>query len=405
MLTFDTFNLYLFVFVVYISILFGVFWIFLYLKHRRFVYENINGKEIPLTMIIPAHNEEKHLKKCVESIKEQNYEERVDILIVDDGSTDNTGSIADELARKHKNVRVIHQKNMGKAHALNRALKEVHTSVVGFIDADSFLSKNVLSTSVKYLSKYDSVVSPMLPTKTNKIILRLQEIEYMMASMTRKISSAIGAMFLTPGMAIYKTDVLRNVKGFSTTTITEDLEMGLKLILNGYKIGYISNEFVYTECPETWKRFLRQRIRWTRGFIENMIHYRKLLFNRKHEHLGLFVLPMRVIIPLSAVTLYVLSAYDSIISFVQNIIDFVNTNFDIGFFVSTRHISISTYSTVFFLILTFSYLIIIHMARKYSRRNVRPLDLVTFILIYPTINMLITIISIAYEIVGAKKRW
>ena len=405
MLTFDTFNLYLFIFVVYISILFGVFWIFLYLKHRRFVYENINGKEIPMTMIIPAHNEEDHLEKCVKSVVNQNYGERVDVIIVDDGSTDRTGDIADELAKRYNNVRVIHQKNMGKAHALNRALREVHTNAVGFVDADSFLSKNVLSTAVKYLSKYDSVVSPMLPTKTNKLILRLQEIEYMVASITRKLSSAIGAMFLTPGMAIYKTDVIRKVGGFSTTTITEDLEMGLKLILNGYKIGYISNEFVYTECPDTWSGFFHQRIRWTRGFIENMIHYRKLLFNKKHEHLGLFVLPMRVIIPLSAVTLYVLSAYDSIIAFFQNIIDFINTNFDIGFFMSTRHISISTYSTIFFLTLTFSYLAMIYMAKKYSRRRIRPLDLVIFILIYPTINMLITIISLAYEIVGAKKRW
>ncbi len=405
MISLDTLNLYLFIFVIYISIIFGIFWIILYLRKKKFVFSNFSGEEKPITIIVPAHNEEKYLERCVESVESQNYDKKIHIIIVDDGSTDRTGKVADLLSKKYGNIKVIHQKNMGKAKSLNRALKYVKTDIVGFIDADSYMSKNVLSAMVKHMSGFDSVVSPMLPSKTNKLILRLQEIEYMVTAVSRKLSSIIGALFLTPGMAIYKTSVIKEVGGFSTTTLTEDLEMGLRLTENGYKIGYISNNFVYTECPETWKDFLKQRIRWTRGFIENIFHYKRMIFKKKHEHLGMFVLPMRVLSLFSTMVLYSLSAYDSILSFLRNIIDFVHTNYDISYYLYTRHITISVYSTIFFLMLTMSYLVIISMARKYTKRNIRLTDLIIFILIYPTINIMISIISFLMELFGAKRRW
>ena len=401
----DTIRLYVFLVVVYLSILFGIFWIILYLRKRRFIYENIKGKHVPITIIVPAYNEEKYIEKCIKSIENQDCDNKIDIITVDDGSIDNTLKLSKNLAKKYKNIKIIHQKNMGKSSAINNALKYVKTDVFGYIDADSYMSKNIISKSIEYISKYDSVVAPAIPSKTNKLILKLQELEYMTVAISRRLSSLIGAMFLTPGFAIYKTSVIRKIHGFCETTITEDLEMGLKLIMNGYKIGYIPNTFVFTECPDAWKKFFEQRIRWTRGFIQNMIKYKKMIFNKKYEHLGIFMLPMRTIIPVLVVLLYILSTYDTILNVVKSTIDLINTNFDFNYFLSSQHISFSTYNIVFFLLLTTSMITLIEIARKYTKRKISIKYLLIFILIYPSINMLIIIISVIEEIVGVKKRW
>ncbi len=404
MITLDTIRLYLFLVVIYLSLLFGIFWLILYLRKRRFVTVSKSSAE-PITIIIPAHNEEENIKRCVNSILDQDYESDINIIIVDDGSTDNTYQIAKEIAKSNKRIKVLRQKNEGKSAAINKGLQHVKTKIFGFIDADSYMSKNVLKESVGHMGDYDSVVAPIIPMNTSNILLRWQEIEYMLTAITRRLSSLIGAMFLTPGFAIYRTNVVRKLGGFSRTTITEDLEMGLRLIVNGYKIGYISNAFVYTECPDTWRKFFRQRIRWTRGFIENMIKYRKMIMNKKYGHLGIFVLPMRVLVPLLTIILYALSTYDTILDFIRSIIDLINTNFDFMFFIQSQHLNVSTYATIFFLLLTSATLALVHIAKGYVRRKISFKDLLTFILIYPTINTLIIIVSLIYEIIGVKKIW
>ena len=108
-----------------------------------------------VSMIIPAYNTEKFLERCVESVCAQSYpEEYLEIIIVDDGSTDSTGAVADKLAKKHGNIRVIHRENGGSSAARNSGIKQARGDYLGFVDSDDFISEDMVSLLVRALEEY-----------------------------------------------------------------------------------------------------------------------------------------------------------------------------------------------------------------------------------------------------------
>lgn len=104
----------------------------------------IEIEEYPMiSVIIPAYNIEDLLEKCVYSVVGQTYPaKRMEIIIVDDGSTDNTSVIADRLSAEYDNIRVIHQKNGGSSNARNHGIREARGEYLGFVDSDDYLSPN-----------------------------------------------------------------------------------------------------------------------------------------------------------------------------------------------------------------------------------------------------------------------
>ena len=97
-----------------------------------------------ISIVVSAHNEENRLSCCLESIRIQSYD-NLEILLVDDGSTDNTAMILDDFAQKDPRVRVILQPNKGLWAARNRGLSEAHGKYIMFPDADDYFHKDTLS--------------------------------------------------------------------------------------------------------------------------------------------------------------------------------------------------------------------------------------------------------------------
>ena len=104
--------------------------------------------KVKISFIVPVYNVEDYLGQCVESILEQDYEEK-EIILVDDGSTDSSGSICDEYAEKYENVTVIHKENGGASDARNYGLKKAAGEYILFVDADDFIEKNSLKKIVE----------------------------------------------------------------------------------------------------------------------------------------------------------------------------------------------------------------------------------------------------------------
>ena len=114
--------------------------------------------EFLISVIVPVYNVEKYIKKCVNSILEQDYE-NFELILVDDGSTDKSGDICDEFANKDCRIKVIHKENGGLSDARNVAIDQINGEYIVFIDSDDYIEKNYLSTLLKLVEKYNVKIS------------------------------------------------------------------------------------------------------------------------------------------------------------------------------------------------------------------------------------------------------
>ncbi|MEM4348026.1 MAG: glycosyltransferase family 2 protein [Candidatus Anstonellaceae archaeon] len=246
-----------------------------------------------VTIIIPSYNSGETIFNCIKACKQMQYKGKYDILVVDDGSTDGTY----EKLLRDKEIKVLkNPKNMGKAAALNYGLRHAKGEIVVCIDSDTYPKKDTLQKAVKHFYEDEKVASVVVFVHVHQpktLLERIQEIEYWISFgfFFRTIAS-IDGLYVTPGpTAFYRKDVLLSLGGFDEQNLTEDMEIALKMQKHGYKIRACHETAVYTEVPSTLGRLFRQRLRWYRGGVMNILKYIDLFFNPKYGEFGLFILP------------------------------------------------------------------------------------------------------------------
>jgi len=390
---------------VYVSLFASVYWLIILFKREGNILTDPKPKRYPsITMLIPAHNEENNLEAAVKSVLDQGYP-NLRIIIIDDASTDGTAKIGRKLAKKRNVSYIRHKINKGKAAALNTGLAKVKTELVGFMDADSELTENTFNNMVGYFSNGASgVVASIVPKNDKNYLERMQKVEYVISSLMRKLLSFVDALYYTPGFALYKTKALEDLGGFDEKNITEDLEIGLRLKDNGYKIENCFTGKIRTVVPSNLKSLFRQRIRWYRGFLYNSRKYKHLFFNRTHKALGMFVLPLQIIIlslifPLMVYSL-VLLARDA----VQSFIDLANTNFDIIFMIEKASFKMDPTVLFWYLCVMFLTVVLVRYSEKQLER-INPLEYLMYLIVFPILNIMFWIISIILELFSVKKEW
>ena len=298
MIDFETIILYCALFV---SLFFEVFLLITYLevKDELDFEKNHLGKLIKrfptVSIIVPCFNEERTVVATITSIRNLDYPaDKLSIIAVDDGSTDSTKQILEELETK-LNIKVLFKPNGGKHTALNLALKEVRSELVGCLDADSYASPDALRKIVPFFEdKTIMAVTPSIKVFEPKTALQLiQKIEYSWGIFLRRMLSSLGALYVTPGpLSIFRTNVLQELGGYRAGHYTEDLEMALRLQKNRYRIVNSHGAHVYTSTPTGLRALYHQRVRWTYGFLNNALDYREMFFNRKYGNVGMFILPI-----------------------------------------------------------------------------------------------------------------
>lgn len=115
-------------------------------------------KEALISVIVPVYNVEKYLDECVESIVNQTYK-NLEIILVDDGSTDNSGKICDELAKKDNRIHVIHKENGGLSDARNVGIDVSTGDYIQFIDSDDYIEHDMIEFLVSNIIKYNADIS------------------------------------------------------------------------------------------------------------------------------------------------------------------------------------------------------------------------------------------------------
>ncbi len=319
------------------SLNFEVFILMIYFQNRenmkeeeRLVAEGTS--EYPsVTAIVPCWNEEKTVARTVHSLLELDYpKDKFKIMIVDDGSTDKTWEVIQQF-KNNPQIELHTKKNGGKYTALNYGLSKLTTDLVGCLDADSYVHKDTLKKIVYYFQDKETMaVAPSIKLWEPKSVLQLlQKIEYGFGIFNRKMFQYMNAIYITPGpFSIFRKEVFEKLGPYRHAHNTEDIEIALRMQENGMKIVHAHNAFVYTVPPNTVKKLLVQRIRWSHGFIQNAKDYRHMFFKKRYGNVGVFILPMAVISILSVLFISSISIFSIIRSAVNQYIIFQTVGFN-----------------------------------------------------------------------------
>ena len=239
-----------------------------------------NNPENPLvSILVPAFNEEKWIKKTLESIIEVEYPNK-EIIVIDDGSTDNTFLISSNLAKKSKNIKVFKKKNGGKASAINYGLLIASGEIIVITDADGLVSRNSLREIVNLFQNPSvvGVAGNIRVINKSNILTNCQALEYSLGiNLYRAATASFGIVEVLPGpLSSFRRSAIEMVGRFDSDTIVEDADFTKKLLKTGSILQATANSYAYTEAPSNLQDFVKQRTRWYRGNIQTFLKHRDL---------------------------------------------------------------------------------------------------------------------------------
>ena len=293
------------------------------------------AKNHSFSVIVPAYNEEKVIQNCIEGFRQVNYE-KAELLIVNDGSKDNTLRVLHNVlqlkpasrmidtrlkhervtgfyqSKKFPSIFVINKKNGGKADSLNAGINFSENEIVVTLDADSILEKNSLNEmnaafqkksvlacggNVLISQAFNGSLENLKPTLKVNNVIKFQFLQYLSSFyLHKRAQAAMNSITVIAGaFGAFRRETLFGIKGFRKT-VGEDMDITLKLHKwikergNKESIIFVPTALCYTECPSTLKNMFKQRVRWQKAFIDCLIYYRKCYFRKLPKKFSIFFL-------------------------------------------------------------------------------------------------------------------
>lgn len=263
-------------------------------RHRIFSYEEC--KEVPVSIVMPCYNEEEYIGEAIESLLKLDWpKDKMEIIIVDDKSKDNSVKIIQKYAKKYPNVRLIVNKvnSGGAAEPTNIGIMAAKYDYIVVADADTTPQPDALRKMIGMLQKdkkVGGVTCAILSKEQKTFMQKLQSIEYVAIAFGRKLLDMVDCVYVTPGpFAVYRKKVLIDVGLFDKKNITQDIEIVWRLLSKGYVARMCLAARVYSNTPEGFKAWWKQRIRWNIGGTQTLWKYKKYFF--RNGMLGAFILP------------------------------------------------------------------------------------------------------------------
>ena len=257
---------------------------------------NDNGARIPaVSVLMAAFNEEKVIAATLRTVLASRYPGEMEVIIVDDGSTDHTGAIVAAMAAHDARIRLIQQTNQGKAKALQAGLAAVRHALVISLDADTQFEPDTIAALVEPFAdpRVGAVSGRARVGNARTLFARFQSLEYTCGfNLDRRAYGQLDCITVVPGaVSALRMSALEAVGGIRTDTLAEDTDLTLNLHRYGYIVAYAPGAVAWTEAPETVPAFAKQRFRWAFGTLQCLWKHRDLLFSTRYKALGLFSLP------------------------------------------------------------------------------------------------------------------
>lgn len=290
---------YIYLFYMFVSLYFLSLYIIVFLRNRKRMFAYPSSKTNPsVSFIIPAYNEGKTIGDTIQAIFNSDYQNILEIIVVNDGSKDNTREAVESLLEKYPKLKLINnKKNLGNAaKSQNVGLKYAKGEIIAVVDADSYPAKHALTRMIGFFDdrKVGAVTCPSRAKNRNKFIEKLQAIEYNMIAFSRKLLDYLDAIYVTPGtLALYRREALLEIGGFDEENMTQDIEATWHITYNGWDRRMCLDTYVETTVPSKFKAWFKQRRRWNIGGLQCIGKYKK--FFMKKGMLGAFILPFFIL--------------------------------------------------------------------------------------------------------------
>ncbi|WP_369393373.1 bifunctional polysaccharide deacetylase/glycosyltransferase family 2 protein [Streptomyces sp. CG1] len=340
----------------------------------------------PVSVIVPAYNESAGIEATVRSLAASDH--LLEIIVVDDGSTDGTADIVEALGLP--GVRVIRQRNAGKPAALNTGIAAASYEIVVMMDGDTVFEPDAVRQLVQPFSdpRIGAVSGNAKVVNRGGLLGRWQHIEYVVGfNLDRRLFDLAECMPTVPGaIGAWRRAALVRVGGVSEATLAEDTDLTMAIWRDGWRVVYEEKAVAWTEAPASLGALWRQRYRWCYGTLQAMWKHRRAVrqsgaagrFGRRGL---LFLLFFQVLLPLFAPLVDVLSLYGVI-------------------FLDPVHV----------LLLWFSFLLIQFITGAYAFRldgeRLGPLWSLPFQqFVYRQLMYLVVVQSVATALSGSRLRW
>jgi cellulose synthase/poly-beta-1,6-N-acetylglucosamine synthase-like glycosyltransferase/peptidoglycan/xylan/chitin deacetylase (PgdA/CDA1 family) len=248
----------------------------------------------PVSVLIAAFNEETVIRRTVESILNNGYDD-LEIVIVDDGSKDSTYRVLQDAFGENSCVCIFTQPNSGKSAALNLGITHAKHNVLIAVDADTLFARGTIAKLARHFAdeRVGAVSGNAKVGNKQSWLTRFQSIEYIYGfNLDRRALDLLNAITVVPGaVGAWRKDIILKLGGFGHDTLAEDADLTLKIRRDGYIIRYEQDAIAYTEAPETASGLAKQRFRWAFGTLQAAWKHRDALFIPKYGTLGFIALP------------------------------------------------------------------------------------------------------------------
>lgn len=259
-----------------------------------------------VTVLIPAHNEERYIAQTLDSVINSVYPaSKLSVIVINDGSTDDTAKKVKQFIKAYSGsiaVRLLNQKNKGKAAALNRALKsQVHSTLVFCLDADSQVTPRTIRNMVQHFRDQSVVAgsSNVTIVENGSILSLAQRFEYLVCYQMKRAETLCSIEYIIGGIgSMFRTAAVKKVGLYDTNTQTEDIDLTLKLIdTHGNKntrFIHAADAITYTHPALTMQSLMAQRLRWKYGRWQTFLKHAHLFFSKNERYekrLTWFVMP------------------------------------------------------------------------------------------------------------------
>src|SRR5215472_15469211 len=262
----------------------------------------------PVTVLVPAHNEETVIGRTLQALLSSDYPE-MEIVVVDDGSEDRTASIA--TAFGPHGVQVIQLPHSGKAQALRVGFAAASHPVIVALDADTVFCRWTVRRLVEPFGdpRVGAVAGNPKVGNRRTLLTQFQVLEYVLTlNLERRVYSMLNCVPVVPGaVGAWRAAAVAEVGGFGADTLAEDTDVTLALGRAGYRVRHVPGAVAYTEVPETLRQLGRQRNRWAFGMLQSLWKHRAATLNPRAGALGLVAIPglwiAQIVFPIMAPTI------------------------------------------------------------------------------------------------------
>ena len=300
-------SVYLMTFLALLIIRYAVMILYSFMEHLEYLlkrrreadpldFDYRSDTNLPMiSLVVPAYNEGPVIQPAVRSLLALDYP-NYEILVIDDGSSDDTYEKALAVSREQSRVpvRVITKRNGGKSDALNTGMTQARGEFILNMDGDTKLSPNTLRACIRHFEdpSVGAVAGNVKVLNRENLWTKVQALEYVEGlAMARKAQSFMRAVNIIPGpLGMFRKSVLQQAGGYDHDTFAEDCDLTLKLLMRGWHIAYEPTAIAWVETPSGLLDLLKQRYRWTRGILQATRKHSSALWQPRKAGINFFIL-------------------------------------------------------------------------------------------------------------------